>query len=256
MTDAPASDTPTRRLRPWLWILGTTLLVVIAAGAAIGLRIRAHLALVERFARHDGVLFIDSIPPILHVLPREWQEAFGKIRGVRFEHGAGATRLGRSRTVTFSFLVPLQLEDDEFIPLAAELERFPDLEWVRMSWAPNIGDRGFAALRRLRNLRRLEIGAAVVTDAAFVYVADDWPHLRELSLRHGTAIGDDSARELARLPNLEILYLDNTIVGDAGAAALATAPRLHTLSLTQTFVTDVGMDALATAIPALQLTDD
>lgn len=249
MTDDPKSDRSTRRLRPGRWLLLTSLVALIAVAIVVGLRIRSHRALVARLAYHHAQLEIEPFGPswLSSVVPREWREAFGRVRGVRFEDSYLRS--------AFTLSNPIALTDDALIAAIDDLSRLPSLVSVSILYAPKLGDRGVRALQQLKGLEVLEIDYCPITDAAFLGASAEWPVLREVSLRY-TKVGDGTARELAGLPNLESVHLDGTAVGDDGAGALADSPSLESLSLSNTYVTDVGINALVSRIPDLEVTDD
>jgi hypothetical protein len=67
----------------------------------------------------------------------------------------------------------------------------------------------------------------------------------------GKTFSDDGLEQLARLPEIGKLYLDNTQVTDAGLSHLVSMPQLHSLSLKNTRITDAGLSPLET-LPQLR----
>jgi hypothetical protein len=70
------------------------------------------------------------------------------------------------------------------------------------------------------------------------------PYVRTINCTNAGGIKGAGLESVARLPNLETLYLVGTEVDDAGLARLAGLKSLKTLHLGRTRITDAGMPAL------------
>lgn len=95
--------------------------------------------------------------------------------------------------------------DDLFEQVAV----FRQLDDVSVSGQP-ITDRGFAALREMRELQTLRIEACDITDATLEHIAT-LPNLESLTLS-GVAVTDKGFSQLWKLPKLTALTVDFTLV--------------------------------------------
>jgi len=68
--------------------------------------------------------------------------------------------------------------------------------------------------------------------------------LKEINLRYNSKVSDTGLKELARLENLEMLFLPGTAVTDKGLIELAPLKKLRTLGLLSVKVTDAGLKKL------------
>jgi hypothetical protein len=115
-------------------------------------------------------------------------------------------------------------------------------------------DQKLACLKRLRNLRWLDLSSAGITDAALVHVAG-LARLEWLSLRF-TPITDEGVRLLESSARLKWLDLTNTRVTDDSLPRLAMLKRLERLDLRGTRVTSRGVTLLRNQLPAARIETD
>lgn len=107
---------------------------------------------------------------------------------------------------------------------------------------PTVTDPALEPLRRLPNLRSLQISCARVTDVAAEYAAGQ-PQLRWLALSD-TPITDAGMRRLLALRNLDMLYISRTRITSAGLEGLSDFPELRRLEVDGTKVDDLGLEHL------------
>ncbi|GEM_PF-6505156 len=131
-----------------------------------------------------------------------------------------------------------------------ELKAFQNLQDLDLSHAAKLSDSWLWDLRKLRNLRSLDLGATDVKDDAMKPLSRI-QSLRNLYLGSDRGVTDAGLKTLTRLKNLQTLYLYNTTVTDDGLTELAACKSLQTLLLYKTQITDDGLKALA-GLPSLQ----
>ncbi|MBX9625812.1 MAG: hypothetical protein K2X82_18575 [Gemmataceae bacterium] len=136
--------------------------------------------------------------------------------------------------------VRLDAADDAALKAVAKL---PGVGAVEVRDATKCTERGFAALKDLKHLRRLILNTSGVSDAEAARLAG-CKELRELVIPSATVTARGVA-DLAKLTRLEKLDLsDNPKLPDAALAPLGKLERLEFLYLAKTGVTDKGLDHL------------
>ena len=115
-------------------------------------------------------------------------------------------------------------------------------------------DQKLACLKRLRNLRWLDLSNAGITDAALVHVAG-LARLESLSLRF-TPITDEGVRLLESSARLKWLDLTNTRVTDDSLPRLAMLVQLERLKLRGTRVSPAGVAWLRKRLPTARIETD
>jgi hypothetical protein len=115
-------------------------------------------------------------------------------------------------------------------------------------------DQKLACLKRLRNLRRLDLSNAGITDAALVHVAG-LARLEWLSLCF-TPITDEGVRQLESSARLKWLDLTNTRVTDDSLPRLAMLVQLERLKLRGTRVSPAGVAWLRKQLPKARIETD
>ena len=102
-------------------------------------------------------------------------------------------------------------------------------------------------LAELHDLTSLDFAHALLTDVQFAQYRLQNPALASLqSLNlNGTHVGDATAGELAKFPELTDLNLSGTNVTDGGLAGLAPLKKLTALNLSGTDISDDGLSAIA-----------
>ena len=115
-------------------------------------------------------------------------------------------------------------------------------------------DQKLACLKRLRNLRWLDLSNAGITDAALVHVAG-LARLEWLSLRF-TPITDEGVRQLESSARLKWLDLTNTRVTDDSLPRLAMLVQLERLKLRGTRVSPAGVAWLRKRLPTARIETD
>jgi hypothetical protein len=154
-------------------------------------------------------------------------------------------------------LVALHLDavDLDDAHLVALLGRFPDLRCLDIMGSSRVTDAGLAPLRRLHQLRFLDIRYTGIDDAGMAHL-ERLSRLQSLDLG-ATRVTDSGLARLRGLDKLEDLTLGGTQVGDAGLAHLRDLHKIRTLMLDDTRVTDSGLEHLAglTALECLSLSN-
>jgi hypothetical protein len=115
-------------------------------------------------------------------------------------------------------------------------------------------DQKLACLKRLRNLRRLNLSNAGITDAALVHVAG-LARLEWFSVRY-TPITDEGVRQLESSVRLKWLDLTNTRVTDDSLPSLAMLIQLERLKLRGTLVSPAGVAWLRKQLPKARIETD
>ena len=147
---------------------------------------------------------------------------------------------------------------DEALQSMGELWRLQAL-----SVSGSFSDDGLAHLRRLRQLRHLDVSSPLVADQGLIYLAE-LPALESLSLssirptergyrrlakcsrlsRLVTSATDDDLRGIGRITSLTELYLRRSPVSDKGVQYLTGLTALERLDLSRTRVTDEAMTSI------------
>jgi hypothetical protein len=110
-------------------------------------------------------------------------------------------------------------------------------------------DRDFSTVLALPNLRELDLGHSLITDAGLVQL-EKMPDLKYL-LIDNTQIGDSGVAHLRNLTNLKVLHLGKTRITDAALTHLEGMKNLRKLSVQKTGVTKNGIARLRRALPDL-----
>lgn len=143
------------------------------------------------------------------------------------------------------------ISDDSLI----HLESLVNLEQLLIS--TGIGDRGIQHLRRLNNLRHVEVA---VSGVPAIYISDKSMEIlgalkgmEILRLYFCSNITDYGLERLTGLSNLKELGLNGTGVTNKGLQHLSAFPKIQTLSLAVTGINDDGIDILIQLLPSLPL---
>ena len=114
----------------------------------------------------------------------------------------------------------------------------------------SIGDEGVAHLRRLTELRFLNLFRSQLSDAGLASLSG----MKDLEtlLIGGTKVTDSGLAQLKGFAKLRKLSLFDTQVGDAGLVHLMGLSRLETLLIGMSKVTEAGTAALQKANPHLR----
>jgi hypothetical protein len=88
-----------------------------------------------------------------------------------------------------------------------------------------------------KTIRRLVVERGSFSDKVVAAEIGDFTQLEEVVLRD-SPVGDDTARELAKLPALRVINLPNSQITDDGVAALAGLPHLDLLRVGSPLLTD------------------
>lgn len=99
---------------------------------------------------------------------------------------------------------------------------------------------------------RLALDVTKITDASLKYL-HPLKNLRWLSLSSCRGVGDLGLKDLASLPNLKGLVLNETPITDAGLKNLASVKTLEHVQLTDTKVTDAGVQNFQKALPKCKI---
>ncbi len=133
------------------------------------------------------------------------------------------------------------------------LAKLPHLRRLKFINAP-VSDQDIKALGslRLNELRELMlINAVEITDEALADLAQ-MPQLQTLWLEQAK-ITDEGLKELKRFPKLEVLNLIGTRITDKGLTHLADCKALQEVILYQTRVTDAAFEQLRLDLPDVEV---
>ena len=106
----------------------------------------------------------------------------------------------------------------------------------------HITDDSLAHLKRLRNVRALDLTGTAITDAGLSHLRG-LVNLEDLVLRQ-TQVGDEGMAALKGLPSLKSLWLSHTMITDVGLTRLEGLKNLEVLGLEDTGVSDSGLASL------------
>ncbi len=107
---------------------------------------------------------------------------------------------------------------------------------------PYLGDRGLEELRRLENLRKLELNGCLLTDRTMRQIGT-LKFLEELHLQN-TMITSAGVKELENLSSLQILDLRNNGINDECMPSISKFDKLTKLYLSNTRITDKAVSLL------------
>jgi hypothetical protein len=132
----------------------------------------------------------------------------------------------------------------------ARIAAIPKVESLSLT-SDKITDRGMALLATIPELESLAVESRNVTAAGY-------EPLRAMKLmmlvlgrdkRSGQNVDDSFMPVIAKLTQVQYLYLDGTRITDAGLTQLHGATALREIGLTQTEVTAKGIEDLKAALP-------
>jgi hypothetical protein len=218
MTATPKTPLNTRRA---LWILSTA---VVISGAGVTMRIAGSVyrrsVAAERLEELGGQVAWSESPP-------RWLSKF-----------VGPTRASRLTGVTSIGLADTRVTDGDL----RWIIEMPELEELYAHNNPALGDESLRYVGHVRNLQRLYIGGARITDAGMARL-NRLHQLQELYLA-GVPITDAGLKHLEPLTRLEWLVVDSPLVADGGLASIGRLTELKFLILCGTSVTDDGLVSL------------
>jgi Leucine rich repeat/WD domain, G-beta repeat/Leucine Rich repeat len=138
----------------------------------------------------------------------------------------------------------------------AQLAKVKGLTELSFGSCENVTEKGFAGLKDLKELQRLDLSTPEpttrVTDACLAHL-NGLPRLTKLNLS-GAGVTDAGLAQLKDLPNLEELHLSGASVTNAGLVGLSAFPKLTSLDLSATAITEAGLAHLA-GLPELKTLD-
>lgn len=131
----------------------------------------------------------------------------------------------------------------------AELVEMPQLKslWINSS---QLTDKSWDSLSRLKKLERLTFGGSQEIRGKGISQLRDAP-LNRLHLFQAQ-LSDDALKEIAAIPALRMLTLNQTTISDAGLKHLA-GTSLTDLNLKETKATEQGVMQLSVALPACRI---
>ena len=172
------------------------------------------------------------------------QNAIDQIRAVNGQYTL--TPENTLRTITFAD--GSDLDSDMFDMFAQQ----SDLDSLRVLNYRELTDADVAKLTGLTKLRTLELTNGGITDEAVKTIAESFPDLVRLNLASNSRLTDASAREIAKLKELEVLILVFCDFGEFGMMHIARLPKLRALDIKGNFkIGNGGLRTLA-ALPALR----
>ena len=149
---------------------------------------------------------------------------------------------------TIAFADGSDLDADMFDMFAQQ----SDLDTLQIANYRELNDGDVAKLVGLTKLRTLELVNGGITDEAVKTIAAAFPNLVSLNLASNSRLTDASAREIAKLKNLEVLNLLFCDFGEFGMIHIATLPKLRALDIRGNFkIGNGGLRTLA-GLPALR----
>ena len=179
----------------------------------------------------------DSLSPTV-------QEAVNKIKS-----GGGKWTLTPEKTLkTITFADGSEIES-EFFDLFAEQN---DLESLQISnCLGGFNSTDVAKLAGLKKLKTLGFSNCRITDASVKIIAQAFPDLSSLDVSRNPLLTDASAKEIAKLKQLEVLNLLFCNFSEFGIMSIATLPKLKALDIRSNPISDGGMGVLA-KMPSLR----
>jgi internalin A len=99
-------------------------------------------------------------------------------------------------------------------------------------------DGDMAGLKRLKNLKCLDLTLTRVTDNGLAWISN--ANLEELILTD-TKVSDEGCKSIRRSPSLRVIRIDGTDVGDAGIRQLSELRALASLDISGEKITDKGL---------------
>jgi hypothetical protein len=159
--------------------------------------------------------------------------------------GADLRRIGRLHSLRELNLgtQPVDLGDDDLLALR-DLAR---LEVLVLGAAP-ISDDGLAAVRGMRELKRLNVTDTRITDDGLAILAE-LPKLESLRIG-GALITDQGMAHLKKLKQLKALILHDCPLTDGSLSYLREMRHLESLYLFGTSISDQGLSGLEEALRA------
>lgn len=131
----------------------------------------------------------------------------------------------------------------------AVLEDYPTIEElylggkeVQGTWLVHVG--------KLPALQLLQLEGTSTDDAALAHIAQ-LQQLKHLGLDRCTHVTEEGMKSVAKLTNLEVLYLYGVKIGDKGLSHLTGLKKLQAINLERTSITDKGLEYLK-AFPSLK----
>lgn len=132
----------------------------------------------------------------------------------------------------------------------AALKRLPHLRRLELNQS-GVTDRGLAEISGCKELRRLVIPESTVTDAGMASIAK-LTRLEYLDVSANEKIGDRSMLAVRKLERLEFLFLNRTSIGDRGLEQLKPLEGLRSLNVALTKVTDDAAMKFVDEMPNLR----
>ncbi len=122
----------------------------------------------------------------------------------------------------------------------------PDaLQAMSCRWT-DVNDEALVHIGRLTGLRMLDLQSTPTADAGIAHLGNlkklQWLSLEAFATnKKGFGAGDEAMKTIAKLPELELLFLRDTKVTDDGLSDIAKIKSLTTLDLSGTKVSDAGL---------------
>lgn len=134
----------------------------------------------------------------------------------------------------------------------AKLKRIPNLRNLNLAGCIEITSAGIAHLRSIGSLRTLNLSKTMIDDDALRHVSE-MKHLEELVLSLAKYITNDGLAYLSGCKSLSMLKLIDTNISDAGLQHLKRLPNLQKVWLSGSRVTANGLRELQAARPKMKI---
>ena len=119
----------------------------------------------------------------------------------------------------------------------------PDLIYVRLCTVGLKEDSDLDCLRKLKNVRSIDLSYGGFTDSALAFLRD-FNQIRQLDLSHSEWIGDGGMQFIEPLADLRELRLGETRITNKGLAHLTRCAHLRKLNLEGDAITDEGIGSI------------
>jgi len=167
------------------------------------------------------------------------QKAIDQIRAMNGQYTL--TPENTLRTITFADGGDLNSEMFDLFAQQSDLDSLQVLNYRELT------DDDVAKLAGLTKLRTLALTNSGITDNAVRTIVESFPDLVRLNLASNSRLTDASAREIAKLKELEVLNLLFCDFGEFGMMHIARLPKLRALDIKGNFkIGNGGLRTLAT----------
>lgn len=157
----------------------------------------------------------------------------------------GVRHILQFKSISFLNLHSVDVSDEGLQGISSLLR----LEQLNLSNNPRITDASMEHLRKVSNLKQVQLGGTSVGDEGLRILAESsLPRLVELDICE-TRVSDRGLEHLTVFSGLRELCLESTLVSDAGIGELSKLTNLNKIWLSGSQVTQTGLERLRDALP-------